>query len=143
MRRPRMCGTVFRRHVRLGIACTSFVVFSLAGSASQAQGVWPTKATPQTVFSAPQSPRVLYQGRPFTPRPIAPPTPILQRPALSTPQASAQGSSNPCACYFPQGYCPFPSGNCSLPQGNCVAPAPQYEGPAPSGQWLSASPQGY
>jgi hypothetical protein len=117
------------------------LVVSLAGSASQAEGVAPTKAAPQTFIGSPQAPRVLYQGTPFTPQPVAPPTPILQRPAMSTPQASAQGWSNPCACYYPQGSCPFPSGNCALPQGNCVAPAPQYYGPAPSGQWLGASPQ--
>lgn len=135
MRRPRMCGTVFRRHACSGIASLC-VAFCFSGSTSHAQSAAPTKAAPQFVFGAAQSPTVLYQGRPFTPQPIAPPRPILQRPVLSAPQASAQGGPNVCDCYYPQGYCPFPSGNCSLPQGNCVAPTP-------SGQWIGASPQGY
>jgi hypothetical protein len=138
-----MCRLVIRRRARLGIACASFLVAGLAGATGRAQGVMPTKAAPQAVYGAPQAqaPTVLYQGAPFTPRPLPPPTPIVPRTVASSPQASPQGS-NPCACYFPQGYCPFPSGFCSLPQGNCVGPAPCY-GPAPSGQWIGASAQGY
>jgi len=129
-----------RRAFRL--ACLAATL--LAATTARAQGV----SSPQSVYGAPQAPAVLYQGRPFTPTPIAvtplpPPTPIVPAAAIPSPQASAQ-SPAACACYYPQGYCPFPSGNCAfpqgycpLPQGNCVAPAPAYV-PAPSAQTYAA-----
>lgn len=145
-RRPR-----FVRYARRVLPAVSFALALVLGAvASAAAGDVAGKATPQ--YAAAQqapAPKPLFQGRPFAPHAIPAPRPV-QTPASASPQASAQ-DSNPCACYYPRGFCPMPQGNCPMPQGNCVAPQGDCGGGAPcgvqpTGQILPApqysSPQG-
>lgn len=102
------------RRISISAVGLSLGLLSAIASPARAQGVPPSKATPQATYAAPQT-------------------------AVATPQyaaggtyASPQVANRPCACYFPQGFCAFP-------RGNCVAVRPSSQWPSP--QWPSGTSQ--
>jgi hypothetical protein len=110
------------RRLSLAAACLSLGLISATAPSAQAQGVTPSKATPQVRYAAPQT---VY---------AVPLVPQAAPQLYATGQFASPQAYGPCACYYPQGYCPFPSGNCVFPRGNCVAIRP-------SGQWPVGSSQ--
>jgi len=158
-----VCRTVYIR-LNLGLFSSSLVLGLLCttSTSSQAQVVYPSKATPQATLAAPQGslevPQISQVVGPSLavtpPLAVAPPVIVAQRPlavpqapvaspqCLGSPQASPQSVGTlQCACYYPQGYCPFPSGNCAFPSGNCRAPEGSCVGTQPWAEWPQVSPQ--
>ncbi len=146
----------------LTASCLVLGLLFTTSSSSQAQFVYPSKATPQVMLAAPQAPLAVPQiaqavAPPLAVTPalaVAPPVAVAQASVavpqspqaslqcLGTPQASLQAVGTPqCACYYPQGYCPFPSGNCAFPSGNCRAPEGSCVGAEPWAEWPQGSPQ--
>jgi hypothetical protein len=154
--------------VSIAAAVCFGLVFVIAPSA-RAQGGYPTKAAPQAIYAAPQTTYAAPQATATVP-PLAPSAPLAASlplathaapqptfasaqgtyaayPVTAAPQAYASGQlaspqcQQPCACYYPQGFCPFPQGNCAFPRGNCVAPCGNCIETRPSSQWPAASGQ--
>jgi len=162
-RNQHVCEAVYTR-LKPGLSSSCLVLGLLftTSTSSQAQVVYPSKATPQVTLAAPQGPlevpqisQVVGPSLAVTPPlAVAPPVAVAQRPlavpqsplaslqCLGTPQASLQAvGTSQCACYYPQGYCPFPSGNCAFPSGNCTAPEGSCVGTQPWTEWPQGSPQ--
>jgi hypothetical protein len=156
-------------------AVLAFGLLQVIAPSALAQGGYPAKAFPQAVYADPQAayaaPQATAMVPPLAPStPLAASLPLAMHSAsqatsfaspqamhsahpvtYAAPQTYASGqlaspqSAQPCACYYPQGFCPFPQGNCAFPRGNCVAPCgscietrPSSQGPAASGQFGSS-----